>query len=313
MTHSLKGGLLAVALGAVLAFPAAAQTVALGTTEGGATGQIATAIASVVSASGELQVRPQVSANTSQYIPLVNAGRLEFGIANYPQTWYAMDGSGMSDVPNPDLRIVAALFPFQAGIVVAESKGVTGFSDLAGMNVPRFPDGSLGDYIVRMALNAGGLTYGDVNEVPIANFPRMYDAIKQGQTDISIATIGSKPTYDLEAALGDIQFIPFDADAGPLLEEILPGTYLREIAADTELPGLDTPTRVFAYDYLLFAHKDVSDDVVTRMAKAMYEGAEELKATSPLWREYDPATIGKPLGLEYHPAAAAFYQSVATN
>jgi TRAP-type uncharacterized transport system substrate-binding protein len=57
----------------------------------------------------------------------------------------------------------------------------------------------------------------------------------------------------------------------------------------------------------------VSDDVVTRMAKAMYEGAEELKATSPLWAEYDPATIGKPLGLEYHPAAAAYYQSVATN
>lgn len=313
MTRISKGGLLAVAMGAVLAFPAAAQTVALGTTEGGATGQIATAIASVVSASGELQVRPQVSANTSQYIPLVNAGRLEFGIANYPQTWYAIDGSGMSDVANPNLRVVAALFPFQAGIVAAESKGVTGFSDLAGLNVPRFPDGSLGDYIVRMALNAGGLTYADVTEVPIANFPRMYDAIKQGQTDISIATIGSKPTYDLEAALGDIQFIPFDEDAAPLLAEVLPGTYLREIAANEELPGLDSATRVFAYDYLLFAHKDVSDDIVTRMAKAMYEGAEELKATSPLWAEYDPATIGKPLELEYHPAAAAFYQSVATN
>lgn len=313
MTRISKGGLLAVAMGAVLAFPATAQTVALGTTEGGATGQIATAIASVVSASGELQVRPQVSANTSQYIPLVNAGRLEFGIANYPQTWYAIDGSGMSDVANPNLRVVAALFPFQAGIVAAESKGVTGFSDLAGLNVPRFPDGSLGDYIVRMALNAGGLTYADVTEVPIANFPRMYDAIKQGQTDISIATIGSKPTYDLEAALGDIQFIPFDEDAAPLLAEVLPGTYLREIAANDELPGLDSATRVFAYDYLLFAHKDVSDDIVTRMAKAMYEGAEELKATSPLWAEYDPATIGKPLELEYHPAAAAFYQSVATN
>lgn len=313
MMAFLKRGALGAIAGVALALPAAAQTVALGTTQGGATGQIATAIANVVSGVGEVQVRPQVSANTSQYIPLVNAGRLEFGIANYPQTWYAVNGTGMSSEPNPDLRIVATLFPFQAGIVAPESLGIEGYGDLAGKNVPRFPDGSLGDYIIRMALNAGGLSYDDVTEVPIANFPRMYDAIKQGQTDISIATIGSQPTYDLEAALGDIQFIPFAEDAADLLGEVLPGTYLREIEASEELPGLDQPTRVFAYDYLLFAHKDVPDDIVTKVARAMYESEAELKATSPLWAEYDPASIGKPLELEYHPAAAAFYDSMAGN
>ncbi|MEM8665193.1 MAG: TAXI family TRAP transporter solute-binding subunit [Pseudomonadota bacterium] len=310
MIHWLKAGVLGAVATVALGLPAAAQTVALGTTQGGATSQIATAIANVVSAAGEVQVRPQVSANTSQYIPLVNAGRLDFGIANYPQTWYAVDGSGMSSAPNPDLRVVATLFPFQAGIVAPESAGIASYADVAGKKVPRFPDGSLGDYIIRMALSAGGLTYEDVTEVPIANFPRMYDAIKQGQTDISIATIGSQPTYDLEAALGDIQFIPFDADDTEAVSAVLPGTYLWEIDANEELPGLDAPTRVFAYDYLLFAHKDVPDEIVTKVAKAMAEGEEALKATSPLWREYDPSTLGKEHGLEYHPAAIAFYESL---
>ncbi|RBI86330.1 hypothetical protein DRV85_06165 [Rhodosalinus halophilus] len=313
MTAFFRNGAFGVIAALAFAAPAAAQTVALGTTQGGATGQIGTAISNVVSAAGEVQVRPQVSANTSQYIPLVNAGRLEFGIANYPQTWYAIDGSGMSDQPNPDLRIVATLFPFQAGIVAAEDQGIEGMEDIAGKNVPRFPDGSLGDYIIRMALAAGGLTYDDVTEVPIANFPRMYDAIKQGQTDISIATIGSQPTYDLEAALGDIQFIPFSEDAAEVIQEVLPGTYLREIEASEELPGLDAPTRVFAYDYLLFAHKDVPDDIVTAVAKAMHESEEALKATSPLWSEYDPGALGKEIGLEYHPAAADFYASVGAS
>ena len=313
MTAFFRNGAFGVIAALALAAPAAAQTVALGTTQGGATGQIGTAISNVVSAAGEVQMRPQVSANTSQYLPLVNAGRLEFGIANYPQTWYAIDGSGMSDAPNPNLRIVATLFPFQAGIVAAEDQGIEGYADIAGKNVPRFPDGSLGDYIIRMALAAGGLTYDDVTEVPIANFPRMYDAIKQGQTDISIATIGSQPTYDLEAALGDIRFIPFAEDAADLLGEVLPGTYLREIEASEELPGLDEPTRVFAYDYLLFAHKDVPDDVVTKVARAMYESEAEFRATSPLWSEYDAEKIGKPLELDYHPAAAAFYDSMAGN
>jgi len=306
----LKSAALGLVAGLALALPATAQTVALGTTQGGATAQIANAIASVVSSVGEVQVRPQVSANTSQYIPLVNAGRLELGVGNYPQTWYAVEGTGMSSEPNPNLRVVANLFPFQAGIVVPESLGIESYEQLAGRNVPRFPDGSLGDFIIRAALNAGGLSYADINEVPVANFPRMYEAIKQGQTDISIATIGSQPTYDLEASLGDIQFLAFSPESQAAVAEILPGSYLRDIAANEELPGLDEATRVFAYDYLLFTHKDVADELVTAVVKAMYENPDALIATSPLWVEFDPTLMGKEMPLEYHPAAAAFYSSV---
>lgn len=311
MFRSLKNGAFGIIAGLTLALPAAAQTVGLGTTKGGATAQIANAIASVVSAAGEVQMRPQVSANTSQYIPLVNAGRLEFGIANYPQTWYAIDGSGMSSEANDNLRVVATLFPFQAGIIVPKSLGLNGFSDIAGLKVPRFPDGSLGDYIIRASLNTGGLTYADVVEVPIANFPRMFDAIKQGQTDMSIAAVGSKPTFDMEAARGDMQFLAFAAEDEAKFAEVLPGAFLRAVPANADLPGLDDDTRVFAYDYLLFAHKDVSDDAVTKVLKALAGGQDDLKATSPLWREYDPAKIGKPLELEYHPAAAAFHKAAS--
>ncbi|HHX91433.1 MAG TPA: hypothetical protein GX700_17030, partial [Paracoccus sp.] len=91
--------------------PAMSQTIALATTQGGATEQIANAISMVVTEHTPLQVRPQMSANTAQYIPMVNAGRVEFGIANFPQTYYAVNGTGMSEGhPSPDLRMVATLF-----------------------------------------------------------------------------------------------------------------------------------------------------------------------------------------------------------
>ena len=311
MRRLLKTGALGLVAGALMTLPVAAQTVGLGTTKGGATAQIANAISSVVSEAGEVQVRPQVSANTSQYIPLVNAGRLEFGIANYPQTYYAVQGTGMSSEPNPDLRVVAALFPFKPGILAPKSLGVASYGDLKGHKVPRFPDGSLGDFIIRAALNAGGLGYDDVVEVPIANFPRMFDAVKQGQTDISIAATGSKPTYDIQAAVGDIVFIPFAPGDEAKIAEVLPGASIAEIGANVELPGLADGTSVIAYDYLLFAHKDVSDDVVTKVLTALAESEDALKATSPLWREYDPAAIGKTLDLDYHPAAAAFHKARA--
>ncbi|MHA1108892.1 MAG: hypothetical protein ACTSQV_07235, partial [Alphaproteobacteria bacterium] len=69
-------------IGAILAFAtagASAQTVGIGTTKGGATAQVTAAISKIVSSyAGGLQMRPQVMGGTQKYIPVVNAGKLEF-------------------------------------------------------------------------------------------------------------------------------------------------------------------------------------------------------------------------------------------
>lgn len=310
MTRAIRSSLAALALVAAAAMPAAAQVAALGTTKGGATAQVSTAIANVVSAAGQVQIRPQAMANTSQYIPMVNAGRIEFGIANLPQTMFAVQGTGMSSEPNPDLRMVATLFPFAAGITVPADLGLQSYADLAGRAVPRFPDNSLGDFVIRAALNAGGLTYADVEEVPTANFPAMWEAMKQGRTVISIAAVGSQPTYDLQAALGGIDFLDFAPEDEAKFAETMPGSFLMPIPASADLPGVGDGTVVFAYDYTLFAHKDVDDAVVSAVVQALYEGEDALRESSPLWRDYNKDDIAKDVGIEYHPGALAYFQSV---
>lgn len=305
-----------IAIGAALfgavGLPAAAQTVALATTQGGATEQIANAIAMVVTEETPLQVRPQLSANTAQYIPMVNAGRVEFGIANYPQTYYAIQGTGMSEGQvNSDLRIVGTLFPFTAGLLVSADSGITGYSGLAGARIPRYPENSLGDFIIRAALATGGLTYDDVESVPIANFPRQYDAMRQRQIDVSIATAGAQPTFDLEASLGGIRFLSFSEDDDATLAEYLPGTYTRTLpAAFHDLPGLSADSRLLAYDYLLFAHKNVSAEIVSHVVTALYEGTGTLRGTSPLWAEYNADDLAKPIEMPYHDGALAVYREL---
>jgi len=298
---------------AISSVPAAANTVALGTTKGGATAQISTALAKVISAAGDIQVRPQPMANTSQYIPMVNAGKIEFGIANNPQVWYAVDGSGMSSSASENLRAVATLFPFKAGIVVPSALGLKSFSDLAGRTVPRFKENSLGDFIIRAALNAGDLDYDDVKSFPVSNFPQMWDAMKQGQTDIAIAAVGSKPTYDLQAALNGITFLPFGEGDGPKLAKLLPGAFVSDVAPNDELPGIKDGTRVFAYDYLLFTHKDVADEIITSVLDALYNGESEMRAAGPLFAEFSSTQLGKPVDVKYHPAALAFFMSKGMN
>ena len=306
------GGFLALGVVCLLASGASAQVVSLGTTQGGATGQIATAIAGVVTQHGGLQVRPQALANTAQYIPQINGGQMDFGIANLPQTANAFAGNGMSEgQPGPNLRMVATLFPFNAGLVATRASNMRSYADLRGRRVPWYPERSLGDFIMRAALEAGGLTPNDVTRVPTPNFPRQFEAFKAGQNDVSITAVGSQNTIDFETSIqGGIRFLSLTRAAEPIMARWLPGTYLRTMPVDPRNPGIEAETLVFAYDYTLFTNANVADDVVYRMTRAMFEQSQALMATSPLWSEYTPRDNAKQLGLAFHPGAIRFYREV---
>lgn len=284
-----------------------AQTIGIGTTKGGATAQISTAISKVVSANSSVQVRPQAMANTQQYIPLVNAGKIELGLANVPQTRYAVGGTGMSEgKPNPDLRMIVTLFTFRTGMLAATESGILTAADMRGKKLPQFKDRALGDYIYKSFLEAGGLTYDDVTGVPASNFPTMWKMFKEGQIDTAIVAVGSKPAFDFQAAFGEVNFVDVGKDSIAIAEKMLPGSFIIELNGDT--PGEGDGRHAIAFDYALFAHKDVADDVVTEVVRAMYENPDALKETSPLWKGFDPANMAKDVGVEFHPAAQAFYE-----
>ena len=307
----MRTAAIAAALSSAAATGASAETVGLATTKGGATEQIATALAKTITEKAGVMVRPQVMANTSQYLPLVDAGRVEFGIANFPQTAYAISGTGMSEgQPNPNLRMVASLIPFNAGLMVTEKSGMKSMADLKGKKVPRFPANSLGDFIIRASLQTAGLTYDDVTSVPIANFPAMFEALKDGQTDVTIATAGSQSVLDIEASVGGVTFLTYKAGDEAVLDKLLPGTALKKGSQLPKSPGMTPETNIFFYDYTLFASASVPNETVAKVAKALYEGKDSLKASGPIWSEFDPAKLAHVTKLDYHPGAVAFYKSV---
>ncbi|WP_430249643.1 TAXI family TRAP transporter solute-binding subunit [Neorhizobium sp. DAR64860/K0K1] len=294
-----------------LSAAASAQTVGLATTKGGATEQIATALAKTISEKSGLRVRPQVMANTSQYLPLVDSGRVEFGIANFPQTSNAISGTGMSEgQPNPNLRMVASLIPFNAGLMVTEKSGMKTMADLKGKRVPRFPANSLGDFIIRASLQTAGLTYDDVSSVPTANFPAMFEALKDGLTDVTIATAGSQSVLDIEASTGGVLFLNYKDGDQTVLAQNLPGTSLKKGSQLAASPGMSPDSTIFFYDYTLFANADVPNETVVKLTKALYDGKQSLQAAGPIWSEFDPAKLAHVTTVEYHPGAVEFYKSV---
>ena len=293
--------------------PALAQVVGLGTTQVGATFQLATGVAKVVSDKGGLQMRTQPMAGAAQYAPLVNKGDIDFGISNVPELHYLIRGEVIVEKrPHPDLRMVARLVPWYTGLVVKKDSPIRTLKDLKGQPVPAgFSGNPLGKVLITGYLANAGMTFEDTRQVPVPAFPRMFDAFKQQQTATSIATIGMAQLREWESALGGVRFLSFDPSPAAVaaVTKHVPHSYVIEVKPGPGKVGVESPTHMLVYDYALWVNARVPDDAVGKVATALLEHGAELKATSPLWAEYDASQLGRDVGVDYHPGAMKVYQA----
>ncbi|MEO1686631.1 MAG: TAXI family TRAP transporter solute-binding subunit [Pseudomonadota bacterium] len=300
----------ALSLGATAA---AAQVAAIGSTSRGGTSQIGRAIAAAITEGSSLNARPQEMANTADYIPLINAGELDFGVANIVQLDYAVSGSGMSEGrANPNLMMVATLMPFQNNFIVRRDSGIETFADLKGKAAPIFSDGALGDYVIKAYLANAGMSYDDLETVAVPNFPRMWNSFSEGSTDVTIVVVGAANSREFDATMGGIRYLSLDPseEAVERMQAFLPGTYLMEVGAEAGIPGIDAPVYVNAYDYTFFAGAETPDQMVYDAVKALWEQEAALKESSPIWRQFDRTVMGKAQSVDYHPGAIRFYQEM---
>ncbi|MGQ0653796.1 MAG: TAXI family TRAP transporter solute-binding subunit [Betaproteobacteria bacterium] len=303
--------LLAAAL--LFAANAAAQVIALGTTQIGATFQLSTGIAKVVSDKSGMQMRTQPMAGAVQYAPLVNRGDIEFGMSNVPELHYLSKGEIIAEGrPNPELRMAARLVPWYNGLIVKKDSPIRSIKDLKGQPMPAgFPGNPLGKVLITGYLANAGLTFEDTRQVPVPSFPRMWDSFKQQQTAASIATIGMSQLQELQAALDGVRFISFDSSPAAVsaMQKHVPYSYVVEVKPGPGKIGIDAPTNMLVYDYALWVNAKVKNEVVAKVVETLYSNPTDIKATSPLWTEFDPAQMGKDVGIAYHPGAVAFYKS----
>ena len=112
---------------------AEAATVGIGSTKGGAVAAVTAGISKIVSAHAGMQMRPRPMGGTAQYVPVVNAGELEFGISNAMQAYSDMTGTAMSKgKKSANLRLVASLMTFKSGVFASVKSGMRTIADLKG-------------------------------------------------------------------------------------------------------------------------------------------------------------------------------------
>ena len=301
---------------ALTAGPVVAQTVGIGTTKTGATSQVTAAISSIASKFGGMQMRPAPMAGTQKYIPAVNSGSLEFGAANIMQTTWAVKGQSISKGhPNPNIRIVATLMKFRVGPLVAKGSKFMKVTDLKGLRGPTgFKAAPLFNELVKAALATSSVTPGELKSVPISALVPSWKALMAGKIDFAIGAYGSGFMKRIAQKVGGIRFISLDNSpaAQARIKNIVPGAFIATVKPNKKIPGVESPTNLLHFDYMLFAGKHVSDDVVYRVTKAMFEHKKDLVAATPMYRSFTPKGMSKNQGLPTHPGAIKLYKEKGT-
>ena len=303
----------ALAASALLAPTAHAQVISLITTPAGTfSNSAASAMAKVVT--DHAKIRMTVQAQASSGYEELEAGTAELTVSNSFDSTFWSTGSGEYEGKGPSklLRHVAAMSPYRVAMHVRADSNIQKICDLKGKRVSSDFNAqkTIGRIIAAHLANCG-LSYKDVIGVPAPNVARQGEDFKSGKVDVMFFALGAPQVKEAAAALGVLRVLDVDASPNAVkrIQDFLPGAYIIPVEPGPTNDGVVKSTNIVGFDMNLNTSAKVSDDIVYRVTKALYENKKELMETFPPFALFNPQAMSKPqIGIEFHPGAIKFYQ-----
>lgn len=305
--------LLAASL-ALVAGAVQAQQVSIGTSNPGSIYHSSgTVIAKLLNEKANVKATIQPFASPNVFIPSIEAGEIQLGLANIAEIRYALEGTDhFTGRPHKGLRAVAVMYPLRSAIFVRKDSPIKSLADLKGKAAL---DGFSGQKIILPLLDAMyatvGMTRGDMRPVQVPTVVAGADVFSSGKTEMFFFAIGAAKPKEVDASVGGIRMLtlPNTPEAAAQVRKHFPPGYLRLENPSPANTGVLAPSYSLAYDALVFASTKTPDEVAYQTAKTMYENAKAMGEAFPPFQLFDAKTMAKDQSpVEYHPAAVRFYK-----
>lgn len=295
---------------------ACAQQVAIATSNPGSiyhsSGQV---IAKLLSEKAGVKATIQAFASPNVFVPAVDAGEIQLGLANIAELSLALEGKEyFAGRPYKNLRAVALAYPLRSVVFVRKDSGIKNYADLRGRTAV---DGFTSQKIILPLLDAMyatvGLTRSDMKAVQVPNVVGGADAFVAGKAEMFFFALGAAKPREVDAAVGGIRVLSLANTPASLaaIRKHFPWGYLRLEQPSPGNIGVIEPSYSLAYDALVFGSTKTSDNTAYQVAKIMYENAEAMGKAFPPFKLFDPKTMAKESGpLQFHPGAVKFYKEV---
>jgi len=304
--------LLCAVLAAALAAPAGAQTLTVATNPQGSVGHaIGLGVAVVIGKHAGVQTLPVALGGGTAFLPQINAGSIELGTNNLVDTNFAVRGHTTFDgKPNPNLRAVARLVDFYAGLMVRADSDIKSAKDFRGRQFPtEFTQQSIVKYTTEAMLATGGLTWNDIKPVPVVNFAKGIELLASGRVDGANGAPGSAIIQEANSRT-PIKFISIETTPAnqAIIDSIVPGAHFATLEPAPYMPEVREKVTMLGFPFVLVTGAHVPDETIYKITRALYGAQADLLAQHGVFRSFDPKKMAVDTAdLKYHPGAVKFY------
>ena len=315
MNKLLKAGGMALGglvLAALLSSAALPRSATLAThAVGSLYNAIGTGIATVVSRHTPITVRVQPFAGPPAWLPSMDGGETDLGVLTSADAATSYKGIILYKRPFKNTRIVISGGSLPLGFYVPKDSPIETVADLRGKRIPTdYPGTPIVKLSSTAALATAGLGYNDIVKVPVSDLQSGAQAFMEGRTDAGWHSVGSPAVEEANARRGGVKFISVFStpEAEKKMAEVYPGSY-PSILKPGAATGIVKETAVLTNDIYLVASKELGDEAVYEVVKALWEYNQELGDAYPAlksWRR--EGMVSKKAYIPYHPGAIKFFK-----
>ncbi len=277
------------------------------------------AVAKVVTAKTDIVARAQPMAGSTTYIPMLNRGEIPFGFTNGGELQHAYEGVGtFKGRPQPNLRLVGAMFPLRSGIAVVADSGLVKIADLQRYKGKRITSKYTSLAIIQDFMGAvlanGGVSHADFTLVPVSGFAKGAAALGSGKADISWISLGSGIGRKVKTQLrsrGGWRYLDMDTspEATARFKKLAPALTI-VLIKNTKMPGVDKPVHIIQMQYVMLTGKDMNAEVVYKATKALAQNQALLTRSMGAFRNNKLELMGTLTLTPYHPGAIKAYKEL---
>jgi hypothetical protein len=300
---------IALAAGALIAAPAAAQQVTFMTgPQGGSWIPLGGALKGMwEKAVPGLQITQTPGAGIAN-VRGVDEGKAHIGLANSSTT---VDGiEGRAPYPKKVTKVcqLANLYPQYFHVVALADAKVNSFADLKGKALVTQTKGNTGELVTELVLKFNGLNYQSLSKITFQSYTDAVGMMKDGH--VQVFTLGTTApaaaVMDLASAR-DISLVPVDDRTMAEFKKMNPGYNKLAIKAGT-YPKQDKDVAVIGYSTHLVVACDLPENTVYQMVKTMAANVDSMSAVVKSIEGIKPKDMALDIGVPFHKGAVKFYK-----
>jgi TRAP transporter TAXI family solute receptor len=243
----------------------------------------------------------------------LNTGRIDFALLQSDVAEVLYKGwVEEGQLPSPDLRAIASLWPEAIHVITLEKSGLRKFSAIKDK---RIAIGSLRSgtrFTAARIWLAAGFERMDSNKVKLLGRGNSIKALENDEVDVIIiaGAIPDPALQDLAQRRDDIRFIPLDQTLISKLTDQNFTYYGKQIPAKT-YPGQTEPVLTLGMAALLATNVNTSNEDVAQFMKLMRDGTGEIARTFYGAGFITDETSRLGISMPLHPGAEEFYKEIS--